>query len=263
MEYIASVFAIQNLKNFQIIIVDNASSKKEQRILKDSPFFSNNRVKFIFLDHNVGYFPAINLGFKAAKNKSSSVWVVGNNDVLFDSSFFDELTAISDRLDLYPVIAPSILTLDGVQQNPHVINKLSKLRECFYNLYYSNFYISRVLKLLYQNVGFFVRRNDEARCLEILEIEQGFGACYLITPLFFKYFDQLYSPSFLYHEEAFLQEQLNRVKMKTLFHPNLVVTHFCKAATGKLPTRQKWNIAAKSHWELRSLQREVSYIDNI
>jgi GT2 family glycosyltransferase len=93
--------------------------------------------------------------------------------------------------------------------------------------------------------------------MEILEIEQGCGACYILTSLFFKNFDDLASPSFLYHEEAFLAAQLNSLGLKTLYHPAVCVKHSCKAATGKLLPSHKWRIASKSHWELRKLEREL------
>lgn len=260
LRYISSIFMIENLTEFSIVIVDNASTFKERKKLEDSAFFRDERVDFIMLVENVGYFPGLNVGIeRSKKNKNTLFWVVGNNDVEFSRDFYQQLSKISAQASLYPIIAPRIQTLDGVEQNPHVINRIPKIRELFYDLYYFNYNLSRIIKYISGKLGPNIKRKDEVRYNEILEIEQGFGACYLITPLFFQNFKSLSSPTFLYHEEAFLQEQLNGKDMKTLYHPNLRVRHSCKAATGKLLTRQKWDIAAKSHWELRQLQRKMRF----
>jgi GT2 family glycosyltransferase len=242
--------------DFVVIIIDNASDCSQLEILKTSGVFDEPNVLLRENKENIGYFPGLNVGISyLVDNYDIDFLVVGNNDILFNNEFFIKLDACSDGYEDYPVVAPAIVTLDGVHQNPHVRIGISWVRERMYDLFYFNYYISRLIL----NVrGFFkgyIKRKDEESFATPGLISQGFGACYILTRLFIKEFRYLKGPSFLYHEEAFLRDQLAEKGYSVYYEPRLEVRHVWHSATGSLSSRRKWRVAASSHWELRRSQR--------
>jgi GT2 family glycosyltransferase len=75
------------------------------------------------------------------------------------------------------------------------------------------------------------------------EIYQGYGACYLLGPEFFRHFEELWAPTFMLHEEYFLSKQLSDKGMRVYYEPSIRVQHRCCGATGKLSSRKAWETA--------------------
>lgn len=78
-------------------------------------------------------------------------------------------------------------------------------------------------------------------------IEQGYGACYLLGPLFFRHFRELWAPTFLGQEEYFLSEQLKTVGQKVYYEPRFMVTHQTHATIGRWLNRRAWECARESY----------------
>ena len=78
-------------------------------------------------------------------------------------------------------------------------------------------------------------------------MEQGYGACYLLGPMFFRHFRALYAPSFLLQEEYFLFEQLRTIGQLTYYEPSVVVRHRGHATMGALPGRRHWMFSRDAH----------------
>jgi GT2 family glycosyltransferase len=241
-----------NREKFYIVVVDNNSEENDTEILKS--FAENNlNVEIIYSAVNVGYFKGLNIGIKYIKNNFADVQclVVGNNDVLFPKNFYNSIFENKELILKYPVISPDIITSDGFHQNPHVIEKVSKIRELFYDLYHSNYTIAKLVIKLAKLTHKVTRRKDEDRYEVSGEIYQGYGACYILTPKFFDLFEELYSPTFLMYEEYFLSKQLSDKSYKVFYEPSIVVTHLMHASTDKLPGKLKWEFSKQSHMEYR------------
>jgi GT2 family glycosyltransferase len=248
------ISSIEKLKNdyLKIIIVDNASNEKDLKKLKSFektfPF-----VKIIYSDKNLGYFKGLNLGLEHLKKHCTNLdfIIIGNNDLIFSNSFYSSLKNKQKDLNKYPVVSPDIITSDGFHQNPHVIKKISKIREVIYDLYHFNFFIAKLILFLSNITKSLFKRKDESFFQIPQEIYQGYGACYILTPLFFKNFEYLWAPTFLMYEEFFLSKQLSDKKYKIFYEPSITVTHLMHASTGKLTKRKKWMISKESHKEYR------------
>ncbi len=240
--------AKQNYKFVKIVIIDNASNKLNQKILKTYSKKSNN-IKFIFNKKNVGYFKGLNIGINwlRANCKQCQYIIIGNNDVFFPSNFIKSIKNKKNLFNKYPVISPNIKTLDGFYQNPHVISKISIIRELIYDFYYLNYYLSLVLLKISKLTNFFTSRNDEKNFKNAGEIYQGYGALYILGPLFFKNFKNLWAPCFMYYEEFFLSKQLSDKGLKKFYEPSIKVLHRCHSTTKNILPKKKWNIAKKSH----------------
>jgi hypothetical protein len=143
----------------------------------------------------------------------------------------------------YPVISPDIITLDGVHQNPHVISKIGKFREFIYNLYYANYYLAIAIRRVAKLTRKFTDRQDETHHNVAQEIYQGYGACYVLGPLFFRYLEELWAPSFLMHEEYFLSKQLSDKGLSVYYEPAIRVQHCCHGAMATITGRKAWEAA--------------------
>lgn len=238
----------KNIDNYSIVIVDNFSNTKDNEKLKSIEKQIKN-VKIIFNDANVGYFKGLNIGINYLQQYESQIncMVVGNNDVLFPNDFYQRLLQNKNLFSRYPVISPDIVTSDGFHQNPHVIEKISKIREFIYDLYHSNYLIAKLILILAKLTKRYSSRGDEKHFQIAREIYQGYGACYILTPLFFEKFNQLDSPTFLMYEEYFLSLQLKNKGFKIYYEPSISLKHLMHATTNKLPGKLKWQFSRESH----------------
>lgn len=252
-----SINAVESIRsnakcNYFIVIVDNASDKSDLNFLT-SHLLPSNHIHIISSPENLGYFKGLNVGIKYLRenHKSVDLMIIGNNDLIFPEKFFTSLIDKADLFSKYPVISPDIITMDGFHQNPHVISSISKLREIIYDLYHSNYFIAQLIVSLAKYTRNFTRRGDEDQFKISQEIYQGYGACYILTPIFFNHFEELDSPTFLMYEEFFLAKQLNKKGFKVFYDASISLVHLMHASTDKLPGKVKWKFSRASHKEYR------------
>lgn len=238
----------ENIDNYSIVVVDNFSDDNDKEKLKSIENEIKN-VKIIFNDKNVGYFKGLNIGINYLQQFEPQIkcMVVGNNDVLFPNDFYQSILINNNLFSKYPVISPDIVTTDGFHQNPHVIKKISKIREFIYDLYHSSYVIAKLIIILAKITKKYSSRGDEKHYQIAQEIYQGYGACYILTPLFFEKFKQLDSPTFLMYEEYFLSLQLQNKGFKVYYEPSISIKHLMHATTNKLPGKLKWKFSRDSH----------------
>ncbi|WP_127021662.1 glycosyltransferase [Rheinheimera mangrovi] len=236
-----------------VFVVDNGSSKVEQGKLVELSKLHSFWVTAIFNENNLGYFEGLNVGIRRARQDFPHVelMVVGNNDLIFPENFLQQLEQSADVVSRYPVLSPDIRMLDGTPQNPHVIKSISKVREVVYDLYHSSYWLAGLIVKLAKLTHGLTDREDEKQYEVAQEIYQGYGACYVLTPLFFKNFNDLWAPTFLMYEEFFLSKQLEEKGFKTYYEPRISVTHYCHASTGMIPGELKWQYSCQAHKEYR------------
>lgn len=247
-QVIHSIFLNENVDDTYIVVIDNKSEFQDVELLKlikqDYP-----SIELILNDVNSGYFKGLNIGIKYLRDKYSDIKhiVIGNNDLFFSDDFKSKLSERKSIFDQYAVISPDLITLDGVHQNPHVIEKISKSRELIYDIYYSNYLLSVVIGFLARFTKKFTDRKDELEYETAQTIYQGYGACYILGPLFFDNYEELWAPTFLMGEELFLSKQLERNGFKIYYEPFFKVIHHDHATIGKLPSKKLWSISRDSH----------------
>jgi GT2 family glycosyltransferase len=252
-----TIAALQSISKFienvsQILIVDNNSNDANLKKLQDLKY-SFQKTEIIYSSINTGYFGGLNLGLKhLSTSKHSELTIIGNNDLIFPEDFHNQLKkSIDMSLLKYPVVSPRITTINGEQQNPHVINRITKFREMVYDIYYSNYYLAKIIIKLAKITQKYTGRKDEEQYFKSQEIYMGYGACYILTPLFFDIFQELWAPTFLMYEEFFLSKQLSDKGFKIYYESSIHVTHALHSSTGTLPRKQIWEIARESHREYR------------
>jgi GT2 family glycosyltransferase len=238
--------------DIEVVVVDNASAEAEVRKLRALPDRYSS-VQVVESPQNTGYFRGLNLGLKTLRQRHPDVeWVVaGNNDLEFPADFCDLLSQNALDLQRHSVISPDIVTLDGQHQNPHVIASISKTREVFYDLYFSNYHLGRLIQRLARMLPRVSERSDEEQWQVAQPIYQGHGSCYVLGPRFFRQFTELWAPTFMMSEEFFLSLQLKSMGEQVWYEPKLTVVHHWHGSLERLPSRQRWNMARDAHREYR------------
>ena len=233
---------------FRVVVVDNHSDRESvEELRKLASEFS--QVELILSQQNVGYFRGLNLGIRELRRNYSDIEiiVVGNNDLVFPEDFGERVARSLSVFDQYAVVSPDILTLDGVHQNPHVVRNISKFREFVYDAYYANYYFAIGIQKIARASRSFTDRADETQHEIAQEIYQGYGACYLLGPMFFRHFEELWAPTFMLHEEYFLSKQLNDKGMAVYYEPSIKVLHHCRGAMSKIASKKAWELGRNAH----------------
>lgn len=259
--------AVQSINRFSdpdramVVVVDNASSESEFALL-ESVKLEYPKTVVLANKKNLGYFAGLNCGIDYIRDREPNIGalVVGNNDLIFPTKFLELVDACYDTLQKFPVLCPDIITLDGTHQNPHVISKISPFREFIWDIYYSNFQLSRAILRLVKIFGYQVTRKDSTNYKVAGSIAQGYGACYVLSPLFFSLFEGLWSPSFLMGEEFFLRLQIQSIGYKCYYEPRIVVEHQDHATCDRLPSKVLWRYARESHKVYRKFVKFPRFI---
>ncbi|WP_160714446.1 glycosyltransferase [Chitinophaga solisilvae] len=251
---------LNNDSHLYIVIVDNKSKAEDvdklKEIKKDYP-----AVHLILNEDNVGYFKGLNVGIAYLRNQYRNLEyiVIGNNDLVFPPDFSQAVQNKLPLFEAYPVISPDLITLDGEHQNPHVLHGISRTREFIWDIYFSSYAMSVMIGWLAMITRKFTRRKDFTQHETAQPIYQGYGACYLLGPLFFKHFDSLWAPTFLMGEEFFLTKQLEEKNLRIFYEPSIKVNHHDHATMDKLPGRKLWEITRDYHKIYRKYVRGVFY----
>jgi GT2 family glycosyltransferase len=226
---------------FRVVVVDNNSDNENAEALKKLAR-EFEHVELILNRENVGYFRGLNLGIRHLRCSQPDIelMVIGNNDLVFPADFGECIRRNLSLFEKHPVVSPDIVTLDGAHQNPHVISKIGKFREFIYNLYYANYYLAMAIRQVAKLSRGFTDRPDETRHDVAQKIYQGYGACYVLGPVFFRHFEELWAPSFLMHEEYFLSKQLSDKGLSVYYEPAIKVLHRCHGAMATITGRKAW-----------------------
>ena len=236
----------------RVVVVDNRSGAEDIESLRTIPDAFPG-VEILLNPENIGYFPGLNVGIRHLRARAPEVehLVVGNNDLSFPPGFVDTVESHREVLDTWAVVSPDLVTPGGVHQNPHVLHPIGRLRKLAWDAYFLTYGTGVVVKHAARAARRFTVRaeNDSSSQLHRTPgpVEQGYGACYLLGPCFFRPFDRRCAPTFMMQEEFFLGEQLKLIGQQTFYDPRFVVKHHGHATTDRLPSRRQWAIGQEAH----------------
>lgn len=249
---IASLHASGHADDVHVVVVDNQSLPDDVVALRRAAAEFPN-VELVLQSTNVGYFAGLNVGIRTLRQRHPDVvhLVVGNNDLEFPAEFVPQVARHREVLEQWAVVAPDLVTPEGVHQNPHVLHPISRARRAVWDAYYASYPIAMVIRKLAHLTRRLSVRPENAPGSALYQVaqpvEQGYGACYLLGPAFFRHFDAFCAPTFLMQEEFFLYEQLKRIGQLTYYDPRFVVRHRGHATMGTLPSRRHWALAREAH----------------
>lgn len=75
----------------------------------------------------------------------------------------------------------------------------------------------------------------------------GIGACYILTTSFFDSFSELNNEVFLWGEEAIFANQIAQAGGTIEYIPELKIIHLESKSTGKMSSKDKYDIVKKSY----------------
>lgn len=247
-EFIESVnnLILDPKDEIHITIVDNASNENE-RVKLASIEGQYKNLDVIFSAENLGYFKGLNKGIQNIQKDKDSVIIVGNNDLIFDCNFIENLKRINYTEDVL-VIAPNIITKDGRQQNPHVIKEVPRIEKIKATIYNSNYYVGQAFRFVNQKIR--QLRNKPVPLKNNygqMKIKRGIGACYILTPNFFDHFTKLDDRVFMWGEEALLSNQIESVGGSILYDPTIIITHHESASVKSIQSKEKYYMVKESY----------------
>jgi GT2 family glycosyltransferase len=237
--------------NIECVVVNNSDSTVDSSLL--SEFGSNySWVKILTPGKNLGYFAGLNYGLAHLDlSNQRDIVVIGNNDLEFKSDFCTNIFMQKYQDNVF-AICPSVITPEGYNQNPHVLERISTFRRFQFDVYFSHYYIAVMLLFV---KSLFQRNQSKKNLLShtARELHMGIGACYILTQSFLRNFTQLNSPTFLYGEEAFFSEQIHSKSGILYFDPSLIVLHAESATLSQIPKRKSYEFAREGYPLYRKL----------
>lgn len=249
---IASLVAGSRASDVCIVVVDNKSNDEDVALLREiGREFPD--VELLFSPENVGYFPGLNLGLRHLRQRWPEIEhvVVGNNDLVFPPDFVENIQRHREVLESKAVVAPDIVRPDGLHQNPHVFHPIGRIRRSVWELYYANYASAFFIKHAARLTKRLTARKETLVGHELHQlpgpIVLGFGACYILGPVFFENFDLLYAPTFLMEEEFFLAEQVKSIGQEMYYDPRFLVFHHDHATTDRVPSKLLWKLSRDAH----------------
>jgi GT2 family glycosyltransferase len=247
-----SIIALLNDRiNMKIIIVDNQSTKHEKKLLKE--YYINNSLKdkvleIIFIENNIGYFPAIEYSYQARRAyiDQCDYVIIGNNDLIFDNSFMTRLSQKKYNEDIY-VVCPDIINKDNNHQNPQVRYRYSILQLTFLHLYHSSYFMASAITLISKFIKFRGSQKSKDNYMVSQYISIGYGACYILTQKYINYIGFIPSYLFLMNEENALSDTVFKNGGRIYYDTDLIVCHMEHTSVNLAPKIKMFKIAQKSY----------------
>lgn len=253
--YIKSIQLLRPAATIKIVIVDNCSLEENFIRLQEVVRAANDdRIELVRASSNAGYFQGLNTGIRLVNPDEYDYLIVGNNDVSYQNDFLQALKAIrTDEKNL--VLAPNIYNTSGYFENPNAVNKISKIRMFFYDVYYTHYVLASLITNMYsfRNKLSTNRRRKQMmnETITFMPVYLCMGSQFILTKSFFKHHKQLREDVFLWSEEALLAYQVRSAGGNILYCPTLKMFHLENASTGQLPSRKKYDIMQNSYWTAR------------
>ena len=115
--------------NLKIVIVENPIENNISGKMLNLKYEGNKNIIFLRNSKNGGFAEGNNLGYSyAKKNLNPDIFIALNNDILIEDKFFiEKMINVEKNCD---IIAPKILNLENINQNP--FRKKSFLKFLFY-----------------------------------------------------------------------------------------------------------------------------------
>lgn len=227
-QFVSAIVSTLN-SALELVIINNSKNINLDNLA--SPY-----VTVINSEKNLGYFGGLKYGIEQTSLNGLDYLIVCNNDIqIIDSDFFNILY---NKLEIYDIIAPSIMTPDGIEQNPHRENRPSKFRKYFYQIYYSNYILAFVINKLIILKKYF-QKNTQSMQQE-RQIFSPHGAFIIFNSSYFIKGGTIDDQYFLYGEEDSVAATCHNLNLKIGFVPELKIFHKESLTTGKLMSFRKF-----------------------
>ncbi|RUM45773.1 MAG: hypothetical protein DSY46_01925 [Hydrogenimonas sp.] len=255
----------------KVYIVDNGSADHSLEVFQRLE--STIEVEVIASKRNLGFAKGHNLGIQKARLDGFQWIIVSNSDIRLkiDPDFVRKMEVAYEEDGEIAVIAPTIVNLHGMHQNPFRKERFSrkeiiKMKLFYLSGFYKLYYFLRVY-ILYDLITYIARKRLQRavashRYSQVTEsgyIYAPHGSFLIFTPTFFKYFDGFDEGTFLYCEEFILAEKLREKGLKCWYENQLNIEHQESKATEKLTG----NYREKVKFTLKYTLNSCAYFTNM
>lgn len=218
----------QQYKDFEIVVVDNASKISEQSRLQDS---LPSAVHFIKSDKNLGYSGGNNLGMRLKTNNSIDYFLILNNDIIIeDITLLYKLVQAFTIGSIKEIIAVSpIVNTVANKLSPEYQIQIRKLLNP-YTMYLISF--SLMKKIFFKQFNQFVYQSDAPYHNKYLFCDTINGSAFMVKANFMIENDFLDEGIFLFHEELVLGKQIQNAGGTCLLDGHVTIKHLQGISTG-------------------------------
>lgn len=221
-----------------VIVADNSTEREKV----DTTAFSYINVRQVLLD-NLGYLGGAQSIINSIVTIQQYAYVIVSNvDLVFDKDTLKQLLHYNLGEDV-AWVAPTIYSEKYQKDlNPNVLYRYKSWKLKLLKLTY-NKHIYHLYDSLYYS-----RKSTKKKhhCYSEMCIYAGHGSCIILTSSFFKQYNQIHYPIFLYGEELFLAEMILKKGMKVMYVPSVKVITTGGVSTSKMPSKRffQYNIEA-------------------
>ena len=232
-----------------ICIVDNNSTVHTIDHIKEV-FKNSTNIKILKANKNYGFAIGNNIGITYLREKDVKYIAVVNNDTIFQSD--NLLLNLNNLENDIGVVSLQLNNKDNTKQIPYGLIKnpyKDYIKTGLLNFFILTkiFYVAKFIKNL------FVRHKKLNSNVNINYNNYDFiisGAAFILTPNFFKHYNQLFNKTFLYCEEHILSIYLKKSNLKTKLINDSKIIHL-ESQTAQLSSYSKKKLinGLKSWWK--------------
>lgn len=225
---------LQSYKDWEIIIVDNASNNNSYDILRKE-YLNEKDITVLKTEKNLGFAKGNNFGlYEFSKKNIYKVLVINGDTEMNDINYLQKLSKIEYSKNI-GMIGTKIKTKGGLNQNPLPVNLTNK-KKIWQNrielitlifLVYSNlFNLIKLLKKKSKHVlsSNIIVNNKESKILDPNQ-EMLHGSAILFTENYLNLYIGFYPETFLYYEEEFLALICRKLNFYQMYVPYLEIYH--------------------------------------
>jgi len=241
---------INNLNRFLneeliLIILNNNPNKEVSSLINE--IFQNRYIKVYDLKHNLGYFGAFKYFINNLFKGNFDFLIICNDDTeVINEDFFKYLKKeFYNTYKNYDIIAPSIITSEGIEQNPHSLKKPDILKIFYYKIYFSFYYLAIIFDKLIMTRKKICKSNSYNN-INREEIFSPHGAFIIIKKSFFNKGGYIEDGFYMYGEEYSLACQAVNSNIKIIMDPSLKVLHKESITIGKKLSYKKYCLQKKA-----------------
>ena len=238
-------------KHISLYVVDNSNSVELKSFI-DSTL--QPKLYYFQAKKNLGYFGAAKWLLTKIDYDISDFIIIANNDIrILNENFFHIL---KQKLKIYDIIAPSITTVDEIEQNPHRDKPYTFRRNILYKIYFSNYLIAKLISKI-STFRKHLPKNKRDINQEEREIFSPHGAFIILSKSYFEKKGYIEDGYFLFGEEDSIAAIAQKNKMKIGFVPQLKILHFESKSMDKGLSKSKYNFQKKANKYINSKYPEL------
>lgn len=217
-------------EDYRIIIVDNASPNQSGKLLK-TYFSTDEKVKVLLLEKNIGFARGNNAGIRYALKYDNPDFICAmNNDVYLLEEGLVEKLEQEYQQSCFSVLGPYIKNPTGRKQsNPVSDTPIEKKEAYVFKIEYGLGVLFRSTAVVqFVNKYLFGKYHPDRKTLDRNKkyYNVKLHGCFLVfSKKYFEKFGGFDSRTFMYHEEEILYRHLLENKMISVYEPDIKVYH--------------------------------------